>query len=213
MSHTRILELIVGAFVILGVLAVFFLTMRVSNLAGQGESGGGFAVTAQFENIGGLKVGAPVSLAGVRVGRVTGIQIDKDTFQAIVTIQLANSYNYLPDDSNASIYTAGLLGEQYIGLAPGGSESVLQAGDRIKFTQSALILEQIIGQFLFSKAEQGSTASAPADDAFADPAPAPVAPATPTPSAPKPAAPPPPPAAAAPAPATPVAPTPATPVR
>lgn len=181
MSHTRILELIVGAFVILGVLAVFFLTMRVSNLAGQGDSGDGFAVQAQFENIGGLKAGAPVSLAGVRVGRVTGIQIDKDTFQAVVTIQLASRYNYLPDDSNASIYTAGLLGEQYIGLAPGGSERVLQAGDTIKFTQSALILEQIIGQFLFSKAEQGSTTpAAPASV----PAPA-VAPAEP-PAAPAP---------------------------
>lgn len=205
MSHTRILELIVGAFVILGVLAVFFLTMRVSNLAGQGDSGDGFAVTAQFENIGGLKVGAPVSLAGVRVGRVTGIQIDKETFQAVVTIQLASQYNYLPDDSNASIYTAGLLGEQYIGLAPGGSERLLQAGDTIKFTQSALILEQIIGQFLFSKAEQGSTTSeAPASVPTPEPAVTPAAP--PVVPAPKPAPPP----ATAPAP-TPAAPSPAGP--
>ena len=188
MSHSRILELIVGAFVILGVLAVFFLTMRVSNLAGQADTRGGFTVQAQFENIGGLKVGAPVSLGGVRVGRVTGIQIDKDTFQAVVTIEIGSRYNYLPDDSNASIYTAGLLGEQYVGLAPGGSERPLQNGDKIQFTQSALILEQIIGQFLFSKAEEGSGAKAE-----------PVAPAAPA-AVPAPAAKPAPAPAAAPAP-------------
>lgn len=155
MTNTRILELIVGAFVILGVLAIFFLTMRVSNLASQGDTRGGFVVQARFENIGGLKTGAPVSMAGVRVGRVTGIHIDPKSFEAVVSIELGSRYNYLPDDSDASILTAGLLGEQYIGLAPGGSERPLQAGDTIKFTQSALILEQIIGQFLFSKAEQG----------------------------------------------------------
>lgn len=156
MSQTRLLEMIVGAFVILGVMAVFFLTMRVSDLSGRTGGDAGFAVEAHFENIGGLKVGAAVTLAGVRVGRVTGIQIDPQTFEAVVTIQMGSRYNYLPDDSNASIYTAGLLGEQYIGLTPGGSERSLQGGDRIKFTQSALILEQIIGQFLFSQAEKGS---------------------------------------------------------
>jgi phospholipid/cholesterol/gamma-HCH transport system substrate-binding protein len=162
MSQTRLLEMIVGAFVILGVMAVFFLTMRVSNLASQGNSHDGFVVQARFENIGGLKVGAPVRMAGVRVGRVTGIQIDPQTFEAVVSIEVGSRYNYLPDDSNASIYTAGLLGEQYIGLTPGGSERPLQAGDTIRFTQSALILEQIIGQFLFSKAEEGlSTPAAP----------------------------------------------------
>lgn len=155
MSHTRILELIVGAFVILGVLAVFFLTLRVSNLAGQGDSAGGYAVQARFENIGGLKVGAPVKMAGVLVGRVTGIQIDPQSFEAVVSIEMGKRYDYIPDDSDASILTAGLLGEQYIGLSPGGSERSLQAGDTIKFTQSALILEKIIGQFLFSKAEEG----------------------------------------------------------
>jgi phospholipid/cholesterol/gamma-HCH transport system substrate-binding protein len=162
MSQTRLLEMIVGAFVILGVMAVFFLTMRVSDLSGRTGSQDGFAVQAHFENIGGLKVGAAVSMAGVRVGRVTGIQIDPQTFEAVVTLQLGSRYNYLPDDSNASILTAGLLGEQYIGLTPGGSERPLQAGDTIKFTQSALILEQIIGQFLFSKAEEGSSTTPPA---------------------------------------------------
>jgi phospholipid/cholesterol/gamma-HCH transport system substrate-binding protein len=160
MSQTRLLEMIVGSFVILGVMAVFFLTMRVSDLSGRTGNQEGFAVKAQFENIGGLKVGAAVTMAGVRVGRVTGIQIDPQTFEAVVTLQLGSRYNYLPDDSNASIYTAGLLGEQYIGLTPGGSERPLQAGDTIKFTQSALILEQIIGQFLFSKAEEGLTPAA-----------------------------------------------------
>ncbi|MGH8453344.1 MAG: outer membrane lipid asymmetry maintenance protein MlaD [Nevskiales bacterium] len=158
MSNNRILELIVGAFVILGVLAVFFLTMRVSDLGSQADTHGGFAVQARFENIGGLKVGAPVSMAGVRVGRVTGIQIDPQSFEALVTIELGSRYNYIPDDSDASILTAGLLGEQYVGLTPGGSERPLQAGDTIKFTQSALILEKIIGQFLFSKAEEGLSA-------------------------------------------------------
>lgn len=171
MSNTRILELIVGAFVILGVLAIFFLTMRVSNLSSQGDTRGGFTVQARFENIGGLKTGAPVSMAGVRVGRVTGIHIDPQSFEAVVSIELGSRYNYLPDDSDASILTAGLLGEQYIGLAPGGSDRPLQAGDTIKFTQSALILEQIIGQFLFSKAEQGLDKPAAAPETSGSPIP------------------------------------------
>jgi phospholipid/cholesterol/gamma-HCH transport system substrate-binding protein len=154
MSHQRILEIVVGLFVILGVFAIFVLTFRVSNLAGEGDVSSGFAVTANFENIGGLKVGAPVSLAGVKIGRVTRIHIDPQSFEAVVTIAIRDQYHNIPDDSSASIYTAGLLGEQYIGVTAGGSERPLQKGDHLKFTQSALVLEQIIGQVLFSLTEK-----------------------------------------------------------
>jgi phospholipid/cholesterol/gamma-HCH transport system substrate-binding protein len=154
MSHQRILEIVVGLFVILGVFAIFVLTFRVSNLSGDGDVTSGFAVTANFENIGGLKVGAPVSLAGVKIGRVTRIHIDPQSFEAVATITIRDQYNNIPDDSSASIYTAGLLGEQYIGITAGGSERGLQKGDTLKFTQSALVLEQIIGQVLFSLTEK-----------------------------------------------------------
>jgi phospholipid/cholesterol/gamma-HCH transport system substrate-binding protein len=156
MSQSRMLEVIVGLFVILGVMAVFFLSMRVSNLAGRGDTGAGYMVHAQFDNIGGLKVGAPVTLAGVRIGRVTDIRIDPKNFEADVAMNIARSYGNLPDDSDASILTAGLLGEQYVGVSPGGSEQVLKEGSMIKFTQSALVLENIIGQFLVNKAQESA---------------------------------------------------------
>lgn len=151
MYATRRLELWVGFFVALGLVAVFFLAMRVSNLSGFQEPGG-YTLTAYFSNVGGLKPQAPVTMAGVRVGRVTAIQLDERSFQARVTLKVESQFDELPEDTSASILTSGLLGEQYLGLEPGGSDQFLAEGDTISYTQSALVLEQIIGQFLFSKA-------------------------------------------------------------
>src|SRR5687767_977439 len=145
--QTKALELLVGFFFTLGVTAVFILTFRVASLDA-GSTGDSFAVTADFENIGGLKRGAAVTMAGVRIGRVRTIEIDPTTFEARVTMRIENGYDNIPKDSSASIFTAGLLGEQYIGLVPGGEDAVLAEGDKLKFTQSALVLENLIGQFV-----------------------------------------------------------------
>jgi phospholipid/cholesterol/gamma-HCH transport system substrate-binding protein len=161
--HTKALELLVGLFFTLGVAAVFILTFRVASLDA-GSAGDSFAVTADFENIGGLKRGAAVTLAGVRIGRVRAIDIDSTTFEARVTMRIENSYGNIPKDSSASIFTAGLLGEQYIGLTPGGEDDTLKEGDAIKFTQSALVLENLIGQFVAGMASGDKDSnSAPAE--------------------------------------------------
>ena len=137
----------VGLFVVLGFLALFMLAMKVSNLSGltYQES---YEVIAYFENVGGLKVRAPVTISGVKVGRVSSIAYDTDHYQARVTMQIEASHDYFPTDTTASIYTAGLLGEQYIALEPGAEEEVLKAGDTIEFTQSALVLEELIGKIV-----------------------------------------------------------------
>lgn len=153
MMNTRVLEISVGAFMAAGLVALFFLAMQVSNLASISNNKG-YEVTARFTNIGGLKVRSPVSMAGVRIGRVTGISYDQQSYEALVTLQIDPAYDKIPQDSIAKIYTSGLLGEQYIGLDPGGSLENLEKGSEIMMTQSALVLEEIIGQFLFSKAEE-----------------------------------------------------------
>ncbi|MEJ2423746.1 MAG: outer membrane lipid asymmetry maintenance protein MlaD [Candidatus Thiodiazotropha sp.] len=156
----RYLEITVGVFMAAGLVALFFLAMQVSNLASvSGEEG--YQVTARFDNIGGLKVRSPVSMAGVRIGRVTGISYDQSSYEAVVTLSIEPQYNQIPDDSIAKIYTSGLLGEQYIGLDPGGSLENLKQGSEVTMTQSALVLEEIIGQFLFSKAEDNAISSDP----------------------------------------------------
>ena len=163
--HTKALELLVGLFFTLGVAAVFILTFRVASLDA-GSAGDSFAVTADFENIGGLKPGAAVTLAGVRIGRVRSIVIDPTTFEAVVTMRIENGYDNIPKDSSASIFTAGLLGEQYIGLVPGGEDDTLKDGDAIKFTQSALVLENLIGQFVAGMAagdKESNSNSAPVE--------------------------------------------------
>ena len=149
--QSKAIEILVGLFFTLGVAAVFILTFRVASLTvGSGDDS--YPVTASFENIGGLRPGASVTLAGVRIGRVRNILIDRETYDAVVTMDIARGYDNLPKDSSMGILTAGLLGEQYVGLTPGGDSAALAAGDRIKFTQSALVLENLIGQFLVSKA-------------------------------------------------------------
>ena len=154
MMQKKSTEITVGMFVAAGIAALFMLAMKVSNLAEFSEKEG-YQVVAEFENIGGLKVRSAVTMAGVRVGRVADISLDPESYNARVTLNLYSEFNNIPLDSSASIFTAGLLGEQYIGLEAGAEEEFLQDGDVLELTQSALVLEQVIGQFLFSKAEGG----------------------------------------------------------
>jgi phospholipid/cholesterol/gamma-HCH transport system substrate-binding protein len=156
--NRKTVEVWVGVFVAAGLAALAMLAFKVGNLSA-GEVANGYRVTAQFDNIGGLKVKAPVTLAGVRVGRVTSITIDKNRFRAVVELNIDGSYNTIPKDSSASILTSGLLGDQYIGLEPGGADENLKAGDQIMTTASALVLEKLIGQFLFSKSSEDATAN------------------------------------------------------
>lgn len=151
MPKRRNIELLVGTFVALGLVALFFLAMQVSNFNLK-SSNDGYVLQARFTNIGSLKVRAPVAIAGVRIGRVESIRFDAATYEAVVALRIDATVNTLPDDTFANIFTSGLLGEQYIGLEPGGSPDVLRDGDTITNTQSALLLEQMIGQFLFKKA-------------------------------------------------------------
>lgn len=148
------LEIGVGLFIALGLAALLMLAMKVSNLS---ESSGsdGYDVIARFDNIGGLKVRSPVTMAGVRIGRVSAIGFDSQTYEAVVTLTINSKYDQLPTDTSASIFTAGLLGEQYVGLEAGGSLQFLGDKDEIKLTQSAVVLEQIIGQFLYNRAAEG----------------------------------------------------------
>ena len=155
MARARTIEMLVGAFMLAGCLALFFLAMKVSIL-GAAASGDGYRLTARFDNVGSLKVRAPVSIAGVRIGRVEGIGFDKESYQAVVTLHIERQFDTIPADSFASIFTAGLLGEQYVSLDPGGELEFLRDGGQIGHTQSALVLEQLVGQFLFSKAEEDS---------------------------------------------------------
>ena len=143
----RRIEILVGVFVALGLGALFVLAMQVSNLS-QLREGGTYRVIAFFDNIGGLKVRAPVTASGVRVGRVAEIGYDPQTYRARVVLALGAQYDFFPVDTSASIYTAGLLGEQYIALDPGAEDETLEEGSVIQYTQSAMILEQLIGRFL-----------------------------------------------------------------
>lgn len=162
MNPSRTVEVLVGAFVLLGLAALVFLAMQVSGLA-QIHDDDSYRVQARFENVGGLKVRSPVSMAGVRIGRVSAIDIDPQSFQAVVQLSISSRYANLPADTSAKILTSGLLGEQFIGLEAGGADAVLKDGSTIKLTQSALVLENLISQFLFSKAsETRQDAPAPA---------------------------------------------------
>lgn len=151
MGHSRLVELWVGLFVAAGMAALFMLAMQVSNLSNN-ISGETYTITAAFENVGGLKVRSPVTVSGVRVGRVDSIDYDTSAYEAVVTLSIDQRYNSFPQDTSASIFTAGLLGEQYVALEPGGSESNLANGDRVQLTQSALVIEQLVGQFLYNQA-------------------------------------------------------------
>jgi phospholipid/cholesterol/gamma-HCH transport system substrate-binding protein len=149
------LDLWVGLFVTAGVVALFILALKVGNASNVSVSDG-YRVIAEFDNIGGLKVRAPVKSAGVVVGRVEGIMLDTRSFRANVALRIDKQYPF-PRDSSASILTAGLLGEQYVGMDGGGDEENLKDGDRLKITQSAIVLEKVIGQFLYGKAAEGNS--------------------------------------------------------
>lgn len=149
----------VGLFVLLGIIALVFLALRAGNLSSFSFSRS-YQVQANFDNLGGLKVRAPVKSSGVVVGRVSGIQFDNQMYQAVVTLDLDEHFEF-PADSSASILTSGLLGEQYIGLTPGGDDKMLAQGGRIPYTQSAVVLEELISKFLYSSADkEGSAAPA-----------------------------------------------------
>lgn len=151
MNKQRI-EILVGMFVLLGALGIVFLALKAANLGSFSRSDS-YTLTARFDNIGGLKPRAPVRSAGVNVGRVTSISLDAKTFQGVVTLEVERGFEF-PKDSSAKILTAGLLGDQYVGIEPGGDEKNLVAGDVIRQTQSAVVLENLIGQFLFNKAAE-----------------------------------------------------------
>ncbi|MEO6563183.1 MAG: outer membrane lipid asymmetry maintenance protein MlaD [Nitrosospira sp.] len=147
------MDLWVGFFVIAGIGALLLLALKIGNL-GTYSAADSYTLVGNFENIGGLKVRSPVKSAGVVVGRVTDIQLNTQTFDAAVTMNIDSRYQF-PKDTFASILTAGLLGEQYIGLAAGGDEALLKSGDKIMKTNSAIVLEDMIGRFLFNKASEG----------------------------------------------------------
>lgn len=147
MTNRKTVETWVGLFVAAGLVALAILAFRIGNLTTV-EVTDGYRLEARFENIGSLKVRSAVSLAGVRIGRVSEIQVDPETYQARVVMTIDGRYRNLPADTGATILTAGLLGEQYVGLEPGGAEEYLKDGDRIKVTQSAMVLEKLIGRVL-----------------------------------------------------------------
>ena len=149
----KTIDLGVGIFMLIGIAALLWLSLRVGNL-GEDRPSSTYAVEAKFTNIGGLKSKAPVKSAGVLVGRVSDIKFDNDKFQAVVTLTMDGRYSF-PKDSSASILTSGLLGEVYIGLDAGGDDKKLNSGDKISLTQSAVVLERLIGQFMFGKAAEG----------------------------------------------------------
>ena len=154
----------VGLFVVLGIVGVVFLALKAANL-GSFSSGDTYTLLARFDNIGGLKVRAPVRSAGVTVGRVASITLDAKTYQGVVRLEVQRDVQF-PSDSSARILTSGLLGDQYVGLEPGAEEKVFGAGDTIRQTQSAVVLESLISQFLFNKAaDAGSPAPAAASGA------------------------------------------------
>jgi phospholipid/cholesterol/gamma-HCH transport system substrate-binding protein len=150
----RTLYLWVGIFVCAGIAALFVLALKVGNASTTFNTGETYRITANFDNIGGLKVRAPVKGAGVVVGRVEDIQFDGKKFVAKVTMKIDKRYQF-PKDTAVSILTSGLLGEQYIGLEAGGDSEMLKDNDTVQLTQSAVVLEKLIGQFLYSKAAEG----------------------------------------------------------
>ena len=151
--NRTVLDLWVGVFVAIGIAALLFLSLKVGNLSSAHMSET-YVLKAKFDNIGGLKVRGPVKSAGVVIGRISDIHFDPASYEAVVTMTIDGRYQF-PKDTFASIYTAGLLGEQYIGFDVGGDEKMLKAGDTVSKTQSAVVLEKLISQFLFSKASEG----------------------------------------------------------
>lgn len=155
MHPSKTQQTLVGLFVASGIAGLFFMAIQISNFNFFANDPS-YTLIAHFSNSGGLKIKSAVTIAGVKVGKVASISVDSESYQSVVQMTIYAKYQ-IPDDTTANIYTAGLLGEQYISLEPGGSELILQDGGRIDLTQSAVILEEIIGQFLFKSAsDEGS---------------------------------------------------------
>lgn len=153
MIGKKTLEIWVGIFVAAGIAALAMLAFQVGNLTAA-DVVDGYKIKVYFENIGGLKVKSPVTMAGVRVGRVSEIYFDNESYRAVVVLNIDGRYKKIPKDTGAAILTSGLLGEQYVGLDAGGAEEYLREGDKITLAQSAIVLEKLIGQFLFNQAEK-----------------------------------------------------------
>lgn len=158
MRSTRTIEMSTGLFALLGFAALFFLVTQITNRE-LSVNGNSYEVEARFENIGSLKVGAAVSMAGVTIGRVQSIKFDQSIYKAVVRMKINSAYDRIPKDSDASIMTAGLLGGQYVGLTAGGGEEYLKNGDQIEFVQDALVLENLINQLAasFGKRDSGES--------------------------------------------------------
>ena len=153
-KHSVTADIVVGLFVLAGIASLAVLAIQVSGSSGPFQgAGGSYQVHGWFGNVGQLKAGAPVRVAGVNVGQVVAIAMDTERYEAKVSMRIGKDFS-LPLDTSAAIYTSGLLGEQYVGLEPGGEELTLDDGDAIDFTTSAVVLEQLIGKFLFSKATE-----------------------------------------------------------
>ena len=157
MINRKSLELWVGLFVAAGILALAMLAFKVGNLT-SADVMNSYKVTGYFDNVGGLKVKAAVTMAGVRIGRVAAIAFDNKKYQALVTMDIDGRYQNIPKDSSASILTSGLLGDQYIGIEPGGDDASLKSGDSFLRTKSALVLEKLVGQVIFNKAGESAPA-------------------------------------------------------
>ena len=155
MQNNRKLEFFVGLFLLLGFAAALFMALQSANLGSFSFGHKTYVISADFDNIGGLKPRSAVKSAGVVVGRVQSVVFDPETFQARVTMEMDAKYPF-PTDSSAKILTSGLLGEQYVGIEPGADEANLENGSTIRRTQSAVVLESLISQFLYSKAEDGA---------------------------------------------------------
>jgi phospholipid/cholesterol/gamma-HCH transport system substrate-binding protein len=165
MRATRTLEIGTGLFVLLGFAALFFLTTQLptSGLRLGGVTGG-YRVTAEFDNVGDLKSGSPVTMAGVRVGEVEAIRFDSQSYKAVVAMRIDPQFSQIPDDSDASVQTQGLLGGKYIGIGPGGSDTYLAEGGRIELTQSALVLENLVNRLFASLVSSDRDASDTSED-------------------------------------------------
>jgi phospholipid/cholesterol/gamma-HCH transport system substrate-binding protein len=161
MRSTRTIDISTGLFVLLGFAAILFMVTQITN-RGYSLKSDSYRLKASFENIGGLKTGAPVSIAGVTIGRVEDIQYDINLYKAIVTMRISDKYRAIPNDSDASIYTAGLLGGQYIGLTPGASDVPYKDGDQVIMANDAIVLENLISKYLFNSAATKPGGSTPA---------------------------------------------------
>ena len=157
MTQSKATEIATGLFVLLGFAALFFLVTQITNRTFTLHDSS-YHLTARFSNVGGLKIGSPVSMAGVTIGRVDAIDFDQEDYKAVAHLKIQSRYAKIPNDSDTAIFTAGLLGGQYVGITPGGAETYFKDGDQIELTQSAIVLESLISKFLFDKAGQGKAA-------------------------------------------------------